>query len=564
MKIVKRDGHMVDYDASKIENAVEKANLEVTNNEKASKKEIAEIIYYIEHLRKKRILVEDIQDIIEEKLMELGKYKLAREYITYRYTRELVRKANTTDQTIKELIEGKSIYLNEKELGKNVELVTSQRNAIAGITSADITRRFLLPEDIVNAHDEGLIYFHNSDYFAQNALSNCEVINLADMLQNGTIINGVKIDKPKRFIEAATITSQIILEVMASSYGGATISASHLAPFVRDSYEIYYKKYKLKGISDKEAEKNAKEDTKNEIKDGINIIIYQISLLQNLANPTSKVSINLYLNETWVYKDELALVIETFLNQSVTRYADSKLPKVDNTYKFVYVLEEDNINENCKYWYLTKLAKECVTNEIQFIPEKRMKEMLKEENGNIKYYGRFNQGIVTVNLADVAISSDKIIEKFWNVLDERLELCHRALQIRHKRLSNVTSNVAPILWQNGAIARLKEGETIHNLLHHGYSTLTLGFAGLDECISYMTESDQDELKLQEKVIQYLQYAIKKWREAEDIEYNLYSTVDETINSRLVQCIKEKNGEVKGITDKNKLSNVMYNDATDLI
>ena len=595
MKIIKRDGHIVDYNSEKIRTAIGKANKEVRGKEKATEEEIEKIIKYIEELNKKRILVEDIQDIIEEKLMEFEKYKLAKKYITYRYTRELVRKANTTDQTIKELIEGENEYWNNENSNKNAEVVTTQRDYLAGITSTDITRRFLLPEDIVQAHDDGIIHFHDADYFAQNALHNCELINLEDMLQNGTIINGVMIEKPHRFITAATIATQIILAVTSSSYGGATISLSHLAPFVRDSYNKYYKKYKDRNFKEKDCKKFAKQDTKKEVADGVQTFNYQVNSMTNTNGQAPFLSVNMYLGETEEYKEELAMIIEEFLNQRILGFKNEKgvyiTPAVP---KLLYILEEDNIHKNSKYWYLTELAAKCTAKRMvpDYISEKVMKELKKNENGdgdcypcmgcrsfltpdrsvslgNIakaknyvdgkgKYYGRFNQGVVTINLPDIALSADKDVEKFWKIFDERLELCHRALQIRHKRLSNVTSDVAPILWQHGALARLEKGESIHELLHHGYSTISLGYAGLDECVKYMTgHSHTDDGEGKEfglEIMQHLNDATNKWKEEEDIDYSVYGTPIESTTYKFAKCLKARFGTVKGITDRGYITN----------
>ncbi len=595
MKIVKRDGHIVDYDPEKIRVAIGKANDEVRGREKATKEEIKEIIKYIEDLNKKRILVEDIQDIIEEKLMEFDKYQLAKKYITYRYTRELVRKANTTDQTIKELIEGENEYWNNENANKNAEVVTTQRDYLAGITSTDITRRFLLPEDIVKAHDEGIIHFHDADYFAQNALHNCELINLDDMLQNGTVINGVMIEKPHRFITAATIATQIILAVTSSSYGGATVSLTHLAPFVRASYEKYYEKYKERNLSKEDCEKFAMQDTKKEVEDGVQTFNYQVNSMTNTNGQAPFLSVNMYLGETDEYKEELAMIIEEFLKQRILGFKNEKGVFITPAFpKLLYVLEEDNIHEDSKYWYLTKLAAECTAKRMvpDYISEKVMLELKKNEYGdgdcypcmgcrsfltpdrtmhlgNIakaknyvegkgKYYGRFNQGVVTINLPDVALSSEGDMDKFWEIFDERLELCHKALQIRHKRLSNVTSDVAPILWQHGALARLEKGESIHELLHHGYSTISLGYAGLYECVKYMTgHSHTDNGKGKEfglKVMQHLNDATKKWKEEEDIDYSVYGTPIESTTYKFAKCLKERFGTVKGITDRNYITN----------
>ena len=593
MKIVKRDGHIVDYDPEKIRIAIGKANTEVRGKEKATSEEIEEIIKYIEELNKRIILVEDIQDIIEEKLMEFNKYALAKKYITYRYTRELVRKANTTDQSIKELIEGENEYWNNENSNKNAEVVTTQRDYLAGITSTDITRRFLLPEDIVKAHDEGIIHFHDADYFAQNALHNCELINLDDMLQNGTIINGVMIEKPHRFLTAATIATQIILAVTSSSYGGATVSLSHLAPFVRLSYNKYYKKYKDRGFKEEDCKKYADQDTRKEVEDGVQTFNYQVNSMTNTNGQAPFLSVAMYLGETEEYKDELAMIIEEFLKQRLLGFKNEKGVYITPAFpKLLYVLEEDNIHENSKYWYLTKLSAECTAKRMvpDYISEKVMKELKINGNGdgecypcmgcrsfltpdrtmsvgNIskaknyeegkgKYYGRFNQGVVTINLPDVALSSKKDIDKFWKIMDERLELCHRALQIRHKRLSNVTSDVAPILWQHGALARLEKGESIHELLHHGYSTISLGYAGLYECVKYMTgyshTGEGKEFGLE--IMQHLNDAAKKWKQEEDIDYSVYGTPIESTTYKFAKCLKERFGTVKGITDRNYITN----------
>ena len=595
MKIVKRDGHIVDYDSDKIRVAIGKANNEVRGKEKATKEEIEEIIKYIEDLNKKRILVEDIQDIIEEKLMEFDKYQLAKKYITYRYTRELVRKANTTDKSIKELIEGENEYWNNENSNKNAQVVTTQRDYLAGITSTDITRRFLLPEDVVEAHDKGIIHFHDADYFAQNALHNCELINLDDMLQNGTVINGVMIEKPHRFITAATIATQIILAVTSSSYGGATVSLTHLAPFVRSSYEKYYKKYKDRKLSKEECEKFAKEDTRKEVADGVQTFNYQVNSMTNTNGQAPFLSVCMYLGETDEYKEELAMIIEEFLKQRILGFKNEKGVYITPAFpKLLYILEEDNIHENSKYWYLTKLAAECTAKRMvpDYISEKVMKELKKNELGdgecypcmgcrsfltpdrtmsigNIakaknyvkgkgKYYGRFNQGVVTINLPDVALSARGDMDKFWEIFDERLELCHKALQIRHKRLSNATSDVAPILWKHGALARLEKGESIHELLHHGYSTISLGYAGLYECVKVMTgHSHTDNGVGKEfglKVMQHLNDATAKWKKEEDIDYSVYGSPIESTTYKFAKCLKERFGTIKGITDRGYITN----------
>ena len=583
MKIVKRDGHIVDYCPEKIELAIKKANEEVAEEDRVSDIQIRNIVKYVEGLKKKRMLVEDIQDIIEYRLMALGKYALAKEYITYRYTRELVRKSNTTDLSIKELIDGESEYWNTENSNKNAKIVTTQRDYLAGITSTDITRRFLLTEDIVKAHDEGIIHFHDADYFAQNALHNCDLINLEDMLQNGTNINGVMIEKPHRFLTAMTIATQIITAVSSSQYGGCTITLTHLAPFVRCSYERYLEKYKARKFKKEDAEKYAKEDLQKEITDGVQTFQYQINSMTTTNGQAPFLSVCMYLGETEEYKDELAMIIEEVLKQRIQGMKNEKGVYITPAFpKLLYVLEEDNIKPDSKYYYLTQLSAKCTAKRMvpDYISEKIMKELKIDKNGNgqcypcmgcrsfltpyvdeegkPKYYGRFNQGVVTINLPDVALSSDKDMELFWKIFDDRLELCHRALQIRHKRLSKVTSDVAPILWQHGALARLGKGESIHDLLHHGYSTISLGYAGLYECVKYMTgHSHTDESVGKEfglKVMQYMNDKCKKWKEEEDIDYSVYGTPIESTTYKFAKCLKDRFGVVKGITDRNYITN----------
>ena len=583
MKVIKRDGHMVDFCPDKIEEAITKANNEVDEEEQASSTQIKNIIKYIEKLGKKRILVEDIQDIIEMKLMSIGKYELAKKYITYRYTRELVRKSNTTDLAIKELIDGESEYWNTENSNKNARVVTTQRDYLAGITSTDITRRFLLPEDIVEAHDAGIIHFHDADYFAQNALHNCDLINLEDMLQNGTSINGVMIEKPHRFLTAMTIATQIITAVNSSQYGGCTITLSHLAPFVRDSYNKYLDKYKKRKFKNEDCIKYAKEDLQKEIIDGVQTFQYQINSMTTTNGQAPFLSVCMYLGETEEYKEELAMIIEEVLKQRIMGMKNEKGVYITPAFpKLLYVLEEDNINEDSKYYYLTKLAAECTAKRMvpDYISEKIMKQLKVDKNGNgqcypcmgcrsfltpyvdnngkPKYYGRFNQGVVTINLPDVALSSDKDMDLFFKILDERLELCHRALQIRHKRLSKATSDVAPILWQHGALARLKKGESIHELLHHGYSTISLGYAGLYECVKYMTGYSHTDGSIGRdfglKVMQHMVDKCNEWKELEDIDYSVYGTPIEATTYKFAKCLKERFGVIKGITDRNYITN----------
>ena len=584
MQVVKRNGATVDFDQSKIVNAICKANNEVQGREKATKKQIEEVVEYIKSLGKKRMLVEDIQDIIEQKLMEFKHFELAKKYIIYRYTRALVRKANTTDQTIKELIDGESEYWNTENSNKNAKIVTTQRDYIAGITSTDITRRFLLPPDIVKAHDEGIIHFHDADYFAQNALHNCDLINLEDMLQSGTNINGVMVEKPHKFLTAMTIATQIVTAVTSSQYGGATVSMTHLAPFVRESYNRYLELYRSRKLPEDQCEKFAKEDTLKEIKDGVQTFQYQVNSMTTTNGQAPFLSVCLYLGETDEYKEELALIIEEVLRQRIQGMKNEKGVWITPAFpKLLYVLEEDNASEGSKYWYLTKLAAECTAKRMvpDYISEKIMKQLKIDKNGNgncypcmgcrsfltpyvdektgkPKYYGRFNQGVVSINLVDVALSSGGDFDKFWEIYNERLELCHKALQLRHERLAHATSDVAPILWQYGALARLKRGESIHPLLHGGYSTISLGYAGLYECVKYMTghshTDNGDGKKFAIEVMQKMNDKCKEWKAAEDMDYSVYGTPIESTTYKFAKCLKKRFGTVEGITDKGYITN----------
>ncbi|MBR3153219.1 MAG: anaerobic ribonucleoside-triphosphate reductase [Clostridia bacterium] len=595
MQVIKRDGTSVDFDQEKIRTAIGKANNEVPKKERATEEEIENIVEYIQEVNKRRILVEDIQDMIEEKLMEYGKYNLARKYITYRYTRALVRQSNTTDQSIKELIDGESEYWNTENSNKNARIVTTQRDYLAGITSTDITRRFLLPQDIVEAHDEGLIHFHDADYFAQNALHNCDLVNLDDMLQNGTSINGVKIEKPHRFLTAMTIATQIITAVNSSQYGGVTVTMTHLAPFVRESYKRYVKKYEDRNLSKEQVEKFAKEDLQKEVIDGVQTFQYQINSMTTTNGQAPFLSVALYLNETQEYKEELAMIIEEMLKQRLQGMKNEQGVYITPAFpKLLYVLEEDNIHEDSKYWYLTKLAAKCTAKRMvpDYISEKVMKELKKNEFGegecypcmgcrsfltpdrsislgNIakaknyvegkgKYYGRFNQGVVTINLPDVALSSKGDRNKFWKIMEERLDLCHRALRLRHERLAKATSDCAPVLWQNGALARLEKGEPIKELLYHGYSTISLGYAGLYECVKYMTGHSHtdggDGERFGLEVMQKLNDACAEWKKAEDIDYSVYGTPIESTTYKFAKGLKKRFGVIKGITDRDYITN----------
>ena len=442
----------------------------------------------------------------------------------------------------------------------------------------------MLPPDIVKAHDEGIIHFHDADYFAQNALHNCDLINLEDMLQNGTNINGVMVEKPHKFLTAMTIATQIVTAVTSSQYGGATVSMTHLAPFVRESYNRYLELYRERKLSEEQCKQFAREDILKEIKDGVQTFQYQVNSMTTTNGQAPFLSVCLYLGETEEYKEELALIIEEVLKQRIQGMKNEKGVWITPAFpKLLYVLEEDNASEGSKYWYLTKLAAECTAKRMvpDYISEKIMKQLKIDKNGNgncypcmgcrsfltpyvdpktnkPKYYGRFNQGVVSINLVDVALSSDGDFDKFWEIYDERLELCHKALQLRHERLAHATSDVAPILWQYGALARLQRGESIHPLLHGGYSTISLGYAGLYECVKYMTghsHTDNGEGKnFAIEVMQKMNDKCKEWKAAEDIDYSVYGTPIESTTYKFARCLKKRFGTVKGITDKGYITN----------
>ena len=586
--VIKRNGKKVKFDEDKIINAIQKAFLEVdgevTNVAHQKAKDIASYIKGLE----KTLSVEEIQDIVEDKLMASARKDVARAYVRYRYKKEVLRKENTTDKSVFELLGGTSDYWNNENANKNAKSVTTQRDYLAGITSTDITRRFLLDKDIVEAHDNGIIHFHDADYFAQNVLHNCELVNLDDMLQNGTVVNGVMIEKPHRLITAATIATQIILAVTSSSYGGCTVSLTHLAPFVRDSYNRYVHKYLEAGglgndseSTEEMAHRLAKIDIKKEIADAVQTFNYQVNSMTNTNGQAPFLSVCMYLGETDEYKEELAMLIEEFLKQRILGFKNEKGVYVTPAFpKLLYVLEEDNIHEDSKYYYLTELAAKCTAKRMvpDYISEKVMLEnkidakgrgncypcmgcrsfltpdrfqtnLANAKNyveGKSQYYGRFNQGVVTINLVDVALSSKGDMNKFWKVFDERLELCHRALQTRHERLSKGVSDVAPILWQYGALARLEKGESIEKLLHHGYSTLSLGYAGLYECVKFMTghsHTDNGEGKdFGLKVMQHLNDACNKWKKEEDIDYSVYGTPIESTTYKFATKLKERFGD----------------------
>ena len=593
INVIKRNGNKVDFDKNKIIEAILKANKDVQGRQKVSVKLAREIAKNIENYDKSKLTVEEIQDLVEKELMSAEKYDLAKAYIVYREKRAMVRQSNTTDLSIKELIDGTSDYWNTENSNKNARVVTTQRDYLAGITSTDITRRFLLPEDVVKAHDEGVIHFHDADYFAQKSLNNCCLINLNDMLQNGTVINGVMIEKPHRFITAATIATQIILGVSSSQYGGCTITLSHLAPFVRDSYNKFLKKYIGWGFEEDKAKECALKDTKKEVADGVQTFNYQVNSMTNTNGQAPFLSVCMYLGETDEYKDELAMIIEEFLNQRILGFKNEQGIYITPAFpKLLYVLEEDNIHLNSKYYYLTELAAKCTAKRMvpDYISEKIMKQNKISQYGNGdcygcmgcrsfltpdrikgnpakaldyvegkgKYYGRFNIGVVTINLPDIALSSGKDMNEFWRIFDERLELCHKALQARYQRMSIITSDAAPLLWQNGAFARLDKGESVKPLLHGGYCTISLGYAGLYECVKYMTgESHTQEGEPKEfglAVMQHLNDACAKWKAEEDIDYSVYGTPIESTTYKFAKCLKNRFGEIEGITDRGYITN----------
>ena len=592
-QVIKRNGDVVKFNRDRISEAILKANKDVIGRQKASVKLAKTIAKEIAEEDKNTLNVEDIQDIVEKKLMENDKYDLAKKYILYREKRAMVRQSNTTDISIKELIDGTNDYWNTENSNKNAKVVTTQRDYLAGITSTDITRRFLLPEDVVKAHDEGIIHFHDADYFAQNALHNCELVNLEDMLQKGTVINGVMIEKPHRFITAATIATQIILAVTSSSYGGCTVTLSHLAPFVRDSYNRFLAKYQKRGLSEEQCKEFAMQDTKKEVEDGVQTFNYQVNSMTNTNGQAPFLSVCMYLGETDEYKEELAMIIEEFLKQRILGFKNEKGVYVTPAFpKLLYILEEDNIHEDSKYWYLTELAAKCTAKRMvpDYISEKMMLKLktnkygdgdcypcmgcrsfltpwraegnpskaLNYVEGKGKYYGRFNQGVVTINLPDVALSSGGDMEEFWKIFNERLDLCHKALRCRHERLKGTVSDAAPVLWQHGALARLDKGEKIDKLLYDGYSTISLGYAGLYECVKYMTgHSHTDNGEGKEfglKVMQHLNDKCADWKAEENIDYSVYGSPIESTTYKFAKCLKARFGEIEGITDRDYITN----------
>lgn len=577
-QVIKRDGRKVSYDVERIITAIIKAFKETRKdfieNRSQYEKDIKHIVFYVEEdLKRKNIYtVEEIQDVVERTLMK-SKYKdVAKAYIVYRNNRTLAR-GSITDKDVMELLGNKSEYWTSENSNKDSKVVTVQRDYLAGITSTDIARRFLLPPEVCKAHDEGIIHQHDMDYMAQKALHNCCLCNLEDMLNFGTVINGVAIDAQKRLSTVVTVATQIITAVSSSQYGGITITLTHLAPFVRKSYEIYYDKYKKRGFNEEETIKWAKEDLKKEIKDSVQTFNYQINSMSTTNGQAPFLTVYMYINENKEYEKETALLVEEFLNQRIKGMKNEKGVYITPAFpKLIYVLDENNIEENSPYWNLTVLAAKCTAKRMvpDYISAKKMREYKNAvyacmgcrsfltpdrttenyskcnnwEKGN-KYYGRFNAGVTTINLADLALSSGGDFNKFWELFEERTELCHLGLKARLKRLEQVTSDVAPILWQNGALARLDKEEGLYELLHHGYCTVSLGYGALYECVKYMTGHSHTDGAEGEKfgleVMQKLNDKCAQWKAAEDIDYSVYGTPLESGTYKFAKSLKKRFG-----------------------
>ncbi len=577
--VIKRDGTKVKFERAKIGKAILKAYNEVYPDTLDINAELASdiccnVCRKLEAMAE--ISVEDIQDIVETTLMDYDR-NVAKAYITYRYKRSLVRQSNTTDKSILELIDGVNDYWNNENSNKNATLATTQRDYLAGITSTDISQRFLLPSDVVEAHKQGIIHFHDMDYFAEH-ISNCCLVNLEDMLQNGTMINKVKIEKPHRLITATTIATQIITAVASSQYGGISITLTHLAPFVRDSYIYHLNKYKDRGLDYDKSVEFARLDTKKEIEDSVQAFNYQINSMSTTNGQTPFLTVFMYLGETNEYKEELAALIKEFIKQRILGLKNENGVYVTPAFpKLIYVLEEDNIRKGSKYWDITIEAAKCTAKRLvpDYISEKKMKELkegncfpsmgcrsflapYKDENDNYKFYGRFNQGVVTINLVDVALSSNRDVNKFWQLFEERTELCHKALRCRHERLKGTLSDVAPILWQDGAFTRLKKGEKIDKYLYGGYSSISLGYAGLYECVKYMTGHSHTDNSVGEKfgleVMERLNKKCEQWKSAENIGYSLYGSPIESTTYKFAKCLKKRFGIIEGITDRDYITN----------
>ena len=592
MKIIKRNGTEAVFDIAKIRMAIQKANEEAVSSERLTPEQIDKIAKNIETAclgMNRAPGVEEIQDMVEESIMSEQAFSVARKYITYRYQRALIRKANSTDDKIMSLIECSNEEVKQENSNKNPTVNSVQRDYMAGEVSKDITKRMLLPKDIVDAHEQGIIHFHDADYFAQH-MHNCDLVNLEDMLQNGTVISGTLIEKPHTFSTACNIATQIIAQVASSQYGGQSISLTHLAPFVQISREKIKRdvisEIKLidADVSEEKIDEIVEKRLHDEICKGVQTIQYQVVTLMTTNGQAPFVTVFMYLNEAKDEKEkkDLALIIEEVLKQRYQGVKNEDGIWITPAFpKLIYVLEEDNITKDTPYYYLTELAAKCTAKRMvpDYISEKKMLELkvdkngeghcytcmgcrsfltpYVDENGKPKYYGRFNQGVVTLNLVDIALSSGGDKEKFWKIFDERLDLCYRALMCRHNRLKGTVSDVAPILWQNGALARLKKGETIDKLLYGGYSTISLGYAGLYECVKYMTGLSHTNPKAEPfalSVMEYLNAACKRWKEKENIDFSIYGTPLESTTYKFAQCLQKRFGIVPGITDKNYITN----------
>ena len=588
--VIKRNGKEVKFDLSKIVHAIEKANKEVDPIYQLNAYQIqaaADSVVKKIQAKSYAVNVEEIQDMVETAIMEMRGYEVAQKYVRYRYKREMARKANSTDEDILALIDQANEELKQENSNKNPVINSTQRDYMAGEVSKDLTRRLLLPEDIVRAHEEGIIHFHDSDYYAQKE-HNCDLINLEDMLQNGTVISETMIEKPHSFFTACNVTTQIVAQVASNQYGGQSFTLSHLAPFVDISRQkireavIEERKETGENMDEEIIAKIVNRRLKEEIKSGIQTIQYQLITLMTCNGQAPFVTMFMYIDEVekGPLRDDLAMIIEEVLRQRMQGVKNEKGVWITPAFpKLIYVLDEDNIKEDAPYYYLTELSAKCTAKRMvpDYISAKKMKEykggdvypcmgcrsFLTEdkeglgENGKHKYYGRFNQGVVTINLVDVACSSDGDMEKFWDILDERLELCHRALRLRHERLLGTVSDVAPILWQYGALARLKKGETIDKLLFNNYSTISLGYAGLYEmCVRMLGVSHTTEQgrAFSLKVMEKLNEACKKWREAENISYSVYGTPMESTTYKFAKALKKRFGEIPGVTDKNYITN----------
>lgn len=592
MKIIKRNGSEAEFDLNKIINAVTKANA-ACEKEELTASQIRDIAEYVEFkiMKAARALsVEEIQDIVENQIMAQGAFEVAKRYVKYRYNRSLIRKSNTTDEQILTLIECNNEEVKQENSNKNPTVNSVQRDYMAGEVSKDLTKRILLPQDIVEAHENGIIHFHDADYFAQH-MHNCDLVNLEDMLQNGTVISGTMIEKPHTFSTACNIATQIIAQIASSQYGGQSISLAHLAPFVDLSRQKFRKDVRAEleeaGIdpTDEEINKITEMRVKSEIKRGVQTIQYQVITLMTTNGQAPFVTVFMYLDEVpeGQTRDDLKLIIEEVLRQRIQGVKNESGVWITPAFpKLIYVLDEDNITEGSKYWDVTCLAAKCTAKRMvpDYISAKKMRELKIDKNGNgnvytcmgcrsfltpyvdpktnkPKYYGRFNQGVVTLNLVDIACSSGGDMTKFWKIFDERLDLCYRALMCRHNRLLGTPSDVAPILWQYGALARLKKGETIDKLLFGGYSTISLGYAGLYECVKYMTgksHTDPDAKDFAIAVMQKLNDACKKWKEKENIDFSVYGTPLESTTYKFAKCLQKRFGKIPGVTDKNYITN----------